>query len=153
MHILTTSMYAPQPEFNGEQRERDLLHSEPTESNNVDEYEPRFKHTQEDLKYMFGIEVVDEEDLHSKEIKSQIYTKAITDFRLGNPFTLEYFFEENLLSPIDMREEDKVELKKKAVDLLYSMRHIVRRTRSRELFIQAGILTKEEADRAIVTIE
>jgi hypothetical protein len=145
-------MYAPQPEFNGEERDRGVLHSEPTKPL-VHEYEPKFKHTQEDLKYMFGIDVLHEEDLYTEVIKKKMYDKAVTDFKLNNPFTLEYFFEENLLSPMDMKDEDRAELKRKAFDLLYSMRHIVRRTRSRDLFIQAGILTEEEADKAILTIE
>ena len=145
-------MYGSQPEFNAERIQKEGILPEQVDPG-VHEYEPKFKHTQEDLKYMFGIEVTNEEDLHSEVVKKEIYNKAIADFKLGNPFTLEYFFEENLLTPIDILKEDKVELKKKAVDLLYSMRHIVRRTTSRDLFIQAGILSEEEADRTIITIE
>ena len=76
------------------------FHSTPEQNNNpenngpelhVEEFEPKWKHTQEDLKYMFDfdISIEHEVDLSTKEMKEKMYERALHDFSYGNPFSLE----------------------------------------------------------------
>ncbi len=143
-------MQSPDASFNGNQPEEEVLLQSPETIAEpqplVEEFVPKFTHTQEDLRYMFGIEVNNESDLSSPIIKKQMYTKAVSDFITGNPFSLEYFLEEELLSPKDILKEDIPSLKQAATSMLASLRHLTRRIRSQELFVEAGILTQEEID-------
>ena len=88
-------MQSPDASFNGNQPEEEVLLQSPETIAEpqplVEEFVPKFTHIQEDLRYMFGIEVNNESDLSSPIIKKKMYTKAVADFIAGNPFSLEYF--------------------------------------------------------------
>lgn len=120
----------------------DKIH--PLTSIEKEEFVSKFAHIQEDLKYMFQIDVESESQLHSEDTKQKIYTKAINDIHEGNPFSLEHFFEYGLISPSDIKKDDLPHLKTSAHKILYAHRSTARLTASKNLFIKMGILTEED---------
>ena len=99
---------------------------------------------------MFGINVENENDLSSPELKNKFYTKVIEDLTSGKPFALDYMFEEKLLSKEDMKERGIQTYKQQAVEILAKIKGPLGR-RMKDLIINTGILTSEEADRASIT--
>lgn len=113
------------------------------------EYEPEWLHTKEDLEYMFGIFIDTEDQLYSPRVKKEIYQKAVKDLTEDeNPFSLEYFFEKELLHKEDIQKKDLPKMKKYALYILGNTRNVVRKNRIKELFILTGIITKAEAVEA-----
>jgi hypothetical protein len=108
------------------------------------EYEPQFKQIQEDLKYMFTIDVESEEELHSQEVKAKLYTRAVEDLHQGNSFSLEHFAEYELITPSDIKPEDLKQLHIDALAILQNLRSTARLSTAKKLFIELGILTEEE---------
>lgn len=110
----------------------------------VEEYEPQFKQIQEDLKYMFEIDIHEERELHSAEIKKKMYAKALQYLKMSNPFGLHYFFDKKLLTQDDIPESDMPALKTYATKTLASLKNINMRTEAENLFFGTGILTDVE---------
>lgn len=134
--------------FNNEKRESYLSPS--TTSPEQETYEPKWKHLEEDLKYMFGIEITSEEDLYSEETKKKMYDLMLKDMQEESPFSLDYFIEEGLLSKNDIKDEDIKTLKPCALKILNNLRNITHKSTYKNLFIDLGILTQEEVASAVL---
>jgi hypothetical protein len=109
-----------------------------------EEFVPKWKHIQEDLRHMFQIDIETEEDLTSEIVKETMYQKVLTSLRSNSPFTLDYFFEEYLLTKYDIRPEDREELAVHARAIIEGMKHSPRRTRTEQLFVDAGIVREKD---------
>lgn len=108
------------------------------------EYVPKWKHIQEDLQYMFGIEIKSEDNLYEAETKNKLYESVLEDMRQGKPFALDYMFEEGLLTKEDLEKRGIKDLKQQALNILKTFKD-PRLTSIRNLFINTGILTEEES--------
>ncbi len=109
-----------------------------------DMFVEKFLHIQEDLKYMFQIEVANEDELRSDITKQKIYTRAIEDLRAGNPFSLEHLEVYKLISPSDIKKDDLPGIKTSALKILKTYKHTARLAASKELFLKMEILTEDE---------
>ncbi len=107
------------------------------------EFVPRFRHIQEDLLYLFTINVTSETSLTYPWVKDEMYQKVIEELKLGTPFALDYMFEEKLLTKDELQERGFQELKPYAMTILATYKG-TRLTRARDLFINSGLLTEEE---------
>jgi len=108
------------------------------------EYVSKFHHLKEDLENLFNIEVTSETSLSYPWVKDGMYEKVIEDFNVGKPFALDYMFEEGLLTKEDLEARGIKNLKPQALDILKTFKD-PRLTTVRNLFINTGILTEEEA--------
>lgn len=106
---------------------------------NQEEFDPKWEHIQEDLKYLFQINTENEEDLKSQSTKDLMYQKVIDSLRDNSPFTFDYFFEEKLLTKDDIKPEDREELAVHARAIIEGMKYSPQRTRIEQLFIDARI--------------
>lgn len=118
------------------------------------EFVPKFNHIQEDLKAMFTIEVADERSLFSPQTKDLMYAKVVEDLKLNSPYALDYMFEEELnkkklLTREELQERGIQHMKPEALQILQTTTGTWQRTRAKNLFIDTGILTPEEANDAI----
>ena len=109
------------------------------------EFVPKFNHIQEDLLYLFNVQVTSESSLHYPFVKDEMYTKVVEELKLGTPFALDYMFEEKLLTKDELHARGIQELKPYAKTILAKYKGI-RRTRAKDLFIDSGLLTEDEAD-------
>jgi hypothetical protein len=107
------------------------------------EFVPKFTHLQEDLLYLFNIQITSEASLRYPWVKDEMYAKTIEELKLGTPFALDYFFEEKLLTKDELASRSFQELKPYAKTILEKYKGI-RRTRAKDLFIDSGLLTEEE---------
>ena len=114
-----------------------------SESSTSLEYVPRFKHIQEDLLYLFNIEATSEASLNYPWEKDKFYTASLKELQLGTPFALDYFFDEQLLKKEDITLSRRHEMQPYAETIIRTFKG-PRLTRAKELFIAAGIFTKEE---------
>lgn len=119
----------------------------PVESSpEAEEYIPRWKQIQEDLKYMFQIDIEKEEDLGDENIRQKMYEKAVNAIRENSPFTLDYFFEEHLLNKTDIKPEDREELAVHARVIVEAMKDSPRRRHTEQLFVNAGIIREKDIE-------
>lgn len=118
-----------------------IISKQTIESKNIDLFEPKFKHIQEDLKYMFLIDVEDEHDLKSHTIKNKMYDVMIRELENGSHYALDYFIEENLLTENDIKEEDIPKLRSDASKILDTLKG-PRLISAKNLFIKAGIISQ-----------
>jgi hypothetical protein len=107
------------------------------------EYVSRFKVLQDDLKYMFDIIVPYENALLFPWVKDELYTKVIEGLQEGNYFSLDYMLEEGLLSRDDLLNRGIRDYKDLAIAMIQKAKD-KRRTRAKELVLQAGILSLDE---------
>lgn len=107
------------------------------------EFVPKFAHIQEDLLYLFNIQVTSETSLQYPWVKDEMYTKAVEELKLGTPFALDYFFEEKLLTKDELRARGFYDLKPYALTILKTFKG-TRLTRAKDLFIDTGLLSEEE---------
>ena len=107
------------------------------------EFVPHFKHIQEDLLYLFTINITSEVSLNYPWVKDEMYGKAIEELQLGTPFALDYMFEEKLLTKEELHARGLQELKPYAKTILATYKG-TRLTRAKNLFIDCGLLTEEE---------
>ncbi len=107
------------------------------------EFVPKFAHIQEDLLYLFNIQVTSETSLQYPWVKDEMYAKAVEELKLGTPFALDYFFEEKLLTHNELRERGFYGLKPYALTILKTFKG-TRLTRAKDLFIDIGLLSEEE---------
>ena len=108
------------------------------------EFVPKFTHVKEDLLSLFNIQITSEASLQYPWVKDEMYAKIIKEIKLGTPFALDYFFEEKLLTKDELASRGFQELKPYAMTILEKYKGI-RRTRAKDLFINSGLLTEEEA--------
>ena len=66
----------------------------PEEESNVQEFEPKFKQTQEDLLYLFNLNVTSKNSLNYPWVKDEMYEKVTEELKLGTPNALDYMFKE-----------------------------------------------------------
>lgn len=109
------------------------------------EYVSKFEHLKEDLVNLFNIEVTSEASLKYPWVKDEMYYKIIEDFSEGKPFTLDYMFEEGLLTKEDLKERNIQAIKPQALEILKTFKG-PRLTSAKKLFINTGILTEEEVE-------
>ncbi len=117
----------------------------------VIEYVPKFAHIQEDLLFLFNVNVTSESTLNYEFVKDELYTKVIEELKLGTPFALDYMFEEEihgkkLLSREDLQERGIQEMKPYAKTILANYKKGPRLLRAKNLFVDTGVLTEEETD-------
>jgi hypothetical protein len=112
------------------------------------EFVPKFAHIQEDLLYLFNIQVTSETSLQYPWVKDEMYAKAVEELKLGTPFALDYFFEEKLLTRNELRERGFYELKPYALTILKTFKG-TRLTRAKDLFIDTGLLSEEETKNSV----
>ncbi len=112
------------------------------------EFVPKFSHIQEDLLYLFNIQVTSETSLQYPWVKDEMYAKAVEELKLGTPFALDYFFEEKLLTRDELRERGFYELKPYALTILKTFKG-PRLTRAKDLFIDTGLLSEEETKNSV----
>ena len=115
----------------------------PEEESNVQEFEPKFKQTQEDLLYLFNLNVTSKNSLNYPWVKDEMYEKVTEELKLGTPNALDYMFKEGLLTMEDLFTRRIYELKPYAITILQTYKG-VRLTNAKELFINSGLLTEEE---------
>lgn len=120
----------------------------PSEKPEAIEFVPKFKHTQEDLLYLFNMQVTSETSLHYPFVKDELYQKAIEELKLGTPFALDYMFEEKLLTKDELKNRGIQELKPYAKTILATYKG-TRLTRAKTLFIDCGLLTEEETKSSL----
>lgn len=113
------------------------------------EYVEKFKHIQEDLKNLFNIEVTSYASLNYPWVKDEFYAKVIEDITSGKPFALDYMFEEKLLSKDDMVERGIQNHKPQVIEILKKIKGPIGR-RMKDLIVNVGILTNEEADTVFI---
>ncbi len=110
------------------------------------EYEARFGQIRDDLKYMFQIEVRDEDELTLPRTKERMYKVALAYLEEENPFGFEYFVDEALLSKEDIKTKDKRRIKELAIRILEKRRNAYQRTRCKDMFLTLGVLTQKELE-------
>lgn len=115
------------------------------------EYVEAFKEIQEDLKFMFAIHVENEDDLSSPLIKDKLYEKVIEDLNAGKPFALDYMVEEKLLSKDDIIGRGIQNYKPQVIEILKKIKGPIGR-RMKDLIVNVGILSEEEADSLSTTL-
>ncbi len=109
------------------------------------EFVPKFNHIQEDLLYLFNIQVTSETSLHYPFVKDEMYQKVVEELKLGTPFALDYMFEEKLLTKDELRAHGIQDLKPYAKTILATYKG-TRLTRAKDLFIDSGLLTEDEVN-------
>jgi hypothetical protein len=114
----------------------------------VVEFVPHFTHIQEDLLYLFTINITSEASLNFPWVKDEMYNKVVEELRLGTPFALDYMFEEKLLTKEELHTHGIQELKPYAITILTTYKGI-RLTRAKNLFIECGLLTEEETKNSL----
>ncbi len=137
-------MPPPSLEFNDNERDIGSPSSIEIVAPETEEYEPKFKQHQEDLKHMFKIEVSDENELHSREVKEKMYDYAVNDLQQGRPFSLNYFINEKLLSSQDIKDKDLPMLESYALKILEKLRSTAMLTETKNLFLDTGIVTEQD---------
>lgn len=145
----------PSHNLNGsvpESNERSLQN--PNNTQEAHEYVPKFIHIQEDLQNLFNIEVTSERSLSYPWVKDELYAKVVEDLKVGKPFALDYMFEETLhdkqlLSREDLQARGIEKMKPEAKEILARIKGPIGR-RMKDLIVNAGILTEEEADTAFI---
>lgn len=119
------------------------LHDDPENKTEAIEYVPGFQHIQEDLLYLFTINVTSETSLNYPWVKDEMYAKVVEELKLGTPFALDYMFEEKLLTKEELLAHGLLELKPYALQILATYKG-TRLARAKQLFIDSGLLTKDE---------
>jgi hypothetical protein len=105
------------------------------------EFVEKFKHIQEDLKFLFEIEVTSQTSLNYPWVKNELYAAVEKELKAGTPFALDYMFDEGLLTKEDLKERRIETLKPYAETILATFKG-TRLTRAKELFIETGIFTE-----------
>lgn len=146
MSILNPIMLSPEKNQNHPENIQRLSPQHEDRTEEKVEYEPKFKQHQEDLKYLFAIDVHDEASLSNPFLKNEMYEKVLDDFKEGKPFALDYMFEEGLLTRDDLESRGIKNLKEQALKILGTFKD-PRFTSIKKLFINTGIITEEEASR------
>lgn len=108
------------------------------------EYIPKWKQVQDDLRYLFGITIESEQSLTTEETKVLLYKTACNGIMAGEYFSLDYMFEEGLLTKEDIQKQEVSKLKPYALSILNNLRSIGQYNQAKNLFIDTGILTNEE---------
>ncbi|MBP6948570.1 MAG: hypothetical protein KBC41_00845 [Candidatus Pacebacteria bacterium] len=109
------------------------------------EFVPKFRHIQEDLLFLFNIEVTSETSLTYEWVKKELLDKAFEEIRLGTPFALDYMFEEQLLSKEDIRKGSIQDIQPYAKTILKTYKG-PRLTRAKNLFLDTGIFNQKETE-------
>ncbi len=109
------------------------------------EFVPKFRHIQEDLLFLFNIEVTSETSLTYEWVKKELLDKAFEEIRLGTPFALDYMFEERLLSKEDTRKGSIQDIQPYAKTILKTYKG-PRLTRAKNLFLDTGIFNQKETE-------
>jgi hypothetical protein len=110
------------------------------------ETEEKFKYIKEDLENLFNIEVTSYASLNYPWVKDELYAKVIEDFNEGKPFALDYMFKEGLLTQEDLRVRGIQSIKPKALEAITLLKG-PRFYEAKELFVNTGLLTEDEASR------
>lgn len=133
--------------FQGEMTPRNSSSPEviKTSSEEAIEFVPKFKHIKEDLQNLFNIEVTSNVSLSYPWVKDELYAKVIEDLNEGKPFALDYMFEEGLLTKEELQDRGIEKMKPEAVEILKRIKGPIGR-RMKDLIVNVGILTEEEAD-------
>lgn len=116
----------------------------PSHSPEAIEFVPKFEHLKEDLQNLFNIEVTSETSLSYPWVKDELYAKVVEDFTNHKPFALDYMYEEGLLTKEDLSARNIEGLKPLAIETLQTLKG-PRLIRAKNLCIETGILTEEEA--------
>jgi hypothetical protein len=122
---------------------QEVVATEHSEKPEAVEFVPRFSHIQEDLLYLFTINITSEASLNYPWVKDEMYDKVVEELKHGTPFALDYMFEEKLLTKEELFTRGIQELKPYAKTILATYKG-TRLTRAKNLFIDCGLLTEEE---------
>jgi hypothetical protein len=115
-----------------------------TSSPEKTEYVEKFKYIKKDLEDLFQIEVTSYGSLTYPWVKDELYAKVIEDFNAGKPFALDYMVKEGLLTKEDLEARGIQSIKPKALEALTLLKG-PRFNDAKKLFVDAGLLTEEEA--------
>ncbi len=118
-------------------------------------YVPAF-HVQQEALAMYGIHVKEREEgsydrndtLEDPVVKKKMYTHLVSELQAKNTYLLEFILAEKLLSKEELITYGITSQKETALGILKSTKG-QQRTRDKDTFIEAGILTEEEAQNAM----
>ncbi len=132
------------------------LHQEDPENHiKKDVYVPAF-HVQQEVLEMYGIRVKEqtpgsydvEGTLEDPKIKTKIYESLVQELQAKNTYPLEFILSEGLLSKEELKTYGITSEKDIALEILKTTKG-QQRSRDKGTFIEAGILTTDEASEAM----